>query len=169
MEQKQISSEQVEDEINLLDLLMMLVKRKRLIISITLAAAVASVGYSLYLPNIYTATAKVLPPQKEGGSLTSALGQLGGLAAAAGLGGGFTGSGELYASILKSRSVADAVINQLDLMKEFKTKTTDDTRHRFKPAPRTASLRLLLITKSLKWQPGWLLSPWRSWAVAACS
>jgi len=132
MEQNQIPSEQVENEINLMEMLMALVKRKSLIITMTLAAAAASVCYSLYLPNIYTATSKVLPPQKEGGGgLAAALGQLGGLAAAAGLGGGFSGSTDLYVSILKSRSVADAVIKRLDLMKEFDAKTADDARRNF--------------------------------------
>lgn len=121
----------MEGEINLLELLMVLVKRKRLIIALTLAAAVVSVGISLNLPNIYTATARILPPQKEGGNLSSALGQLGGLAAAAGLGGGFGGSAELYVTLLKSRTVADSVIKQLDLMKEFNAKTADDARREF--------------------------------------
>jgi len=131
MELQQKTSDHMEEEINLLELLMVLVKRKFLIIVITLAAAVASVGYSLFLPNIYTATAKVLPPQKEGGNLAAALGQLGGLAAVAGFGGGFSGSAELYVSLLKSRSVADSVIKQLDLMKEFKAKTADDARIKY--------------------------------------
>lgn len=131
MELQQIPYEQVEHELNLLELLTALVKRKRLIIAITLTAAVASVIYSLLLSPIYTATAKVLPPQKEGGNLTTALGQLGGIAAAVGLGGGFGGSAELYVSLLKSRSVADAVIKQLDLMNEFKAKTADDARRKF--------------------------------------
>jgi len=131
MEQQQIPAEQMEGEINLLELLMVLVKRKRLIIALTLAAAVVSVGISLNLPNIYTATARILPPQKEGGNLSSALGQLGGLAAAAGLGGGFGGSAELYVTLLKSRTVADSVIKQLDLMKEFNAKTADDARREF--------------------------------------
>jgi len=129
MEQQQIPPEQVELEINLLELLMVLVKRKLLIVTITLAAAAVSVGYSLFLPNIYTATARVLPPQRDGGGgFAAALGQLGGLASAVGLGGGFSGSAELYVSLLKSRSVADAVIKQLDLMKGFKAETADDAR-----------------------------------------
>lgn len=123
--EQQILSEQMKDEINLLEILMVLVKRKFIIIIITLTAALASVGYSLYLPNIYTATARILPPQKEGGT---ALGQLGGLAGVAGLGGSFGGSSDLYVALLKSRTVADAVIIRLDLMKEFKAKTADVAR-----------------------------------------
>lgn len=131
MEQQQMQAAQPEDEINLLELSMVLVKNMRLIVIITLLAAVVSAGFSLSLPNIYTATAKVIPPQKEGGGLSSALGQLGGLAAVAGMGTGFGGSADLYVSILKSRSVADAVIQKLDLKKEFKAKTADDARSIF--------------------------------------
>jgi len=41
---------------------------------------------------------------------------------------GLGGSSDLYMGILKSRSVADAVIKKLDLQKEFKAKNIDDTR-----------------------------------------
>lgn len=139
MEQQQILPEQVEHEISLLELVKVMVKCKRLIIAMTLTATFASVGISLLLPNIYTATAKILPPQKEGGGLSSAIGQLGGLAAAAGLGGGFSGPAELYVALLKSRSVADAVIKKLDLMKEFKAETADDARRKFAATVRVQS------------------------------
>lgn len=121
-----------EDEINLLELLLVLVKRKRLILGMTIAAALISIVYSLTLPNIYTATAKILPPQKEtGGGLAAALGQLGGLAGMAGLAGGLSGGSDLYLGILKSRSVTDAVIQKLNLQTEFKAKSMDDARRAF--------------------------------------
>lgn len=116
-----------EQEINLLELIQVLVERKMLIIKICSVALVASVIYSLTLPNIYSATAQVLPPQKEsGGGLSALLGQAGGLAglAAGGLGGG----SDLYVGILKSRSVADAVIQRLDLAKVYKVNTLEAAR-----------------------------------------
>lgn len=117
-----------EEEINLLELLRVVVRRKRTILTLCVVAAVSSVVYSLIQPNIYTATAKVLPPQKEsGGGLSALLSQAGGLAGLAG-GMGLGGSSELYIGILKSRSVADAVIKRLALADEFKTKTADATR-----------------------------------------
>lgn len=116
-----------DDEINLLELLQVIVKRKAFIIKVCAAAVVLSICYSLTLKNIYTATAKLLPPQKEsGGGLSALLGQAGGLAGLAA--GGLGGSSDLYMGILKSRSVADAVIKRLDLQTEFKTKNLDDTR-----------------------------------------
>jgi uncharacterized protein involved in exopolysaccharide biosynthesis len=56
-----------DDEINLLDLLEVLAKRWKMIVMVTFSAAIVSVVYSLLLPNVYTATARILPPQDEGG------------------------------------------------------------------------------------------------------
>ncbi|HEX8961111.1 MAG TPA: GNVR domain-containing protein [Geobacteraceae bacterium] len=119
---------ETEEEINLLELVQVVAKRKRLIARICGGAAVVAVVASLFLPNIYAARATVLPPQKDaGGGLAAMLGQAGGLAGlAAGMGLG--GSADLYLGILKSRSVADAVIRRLDLARVFKTKTPDETR-----------------------------------------
>lgn len=117
-----------EREINLLELLRIIVRRKSWIVIACAAAAILSIGYSLRLDNIYTASAKILPPQKDsGGGLSALLSQAGGLANLAG-GIGLGGSSELYIGILRSRSVADAVIKRLDLQKEFKSKNIDETR-----------------------------------------
>ena len=125
------TNEYVEEEINLLELLQVIARRKMLIIKVCTAVAILSICYSLALKNIYTATAKVLPPQKDsGGGLSALLGQAGGLAGLAAGGMGLGGSSDLYLGILKSRSVADAVISKLELQKEFKTKTIDETRKR---------------------------------------
>jgi tyrosine-protein kinase Etk/Wzc len=119
-----------EPEINLLELARLIVTRKMLIVKMCSIAIVASVVYSLTLPNIYSATAKVLPPQKEsGGGLSALLGQAGGLAGLAGLaGGGLSGGSELYLGILKSRSVGDAVIERLELTKVYHAKNLEAAR-----------------------------------------
>ena len=115
-----------ELEINLLALVQILLKNKMLIIKICAVSVVLSVVYSLMLPNRYSATARILPPQKESGGLSGILGQAGGLVGLAT--GGLGGGSDLYLGILKSRSVGDAVIRKLDLMKVYKTKTLEDTR-----------------------------------------
>lgn len=115
-----------EQEINLLELLHILVKRKAFIVKICSFAIVASVIYSLTLPNIYSSTATILPPQKEsGGGLSALIGQAGGLA---GLAGGFAGGGDLYLGILKSRSIADSVVHRLGLIKVYQTKNLEEAR-----------------------------------------
>lgn len=122
------SHEKIEEqEISLLELLQVLVKRKMVIVKICSLAVVASVAYSLTLPNIYTATAKILPPQKENaGGLSALLGQAGALAGLAS--GGLGGGNDLYVGILKSRSVADAVIQRPELAQGFKGKTLEAAR-----------------------------------------
>lgn len=117
-----------EDEINLLELLRVVVRRRLLIIKICTTALVLSVCYALALDNVYTATNRFFPPQKESTSFafTALLAQAGGLAGLAG--GGMGGSTDLYLGVLKSRSVFDGVIKRLDLQKEFKKKNIDDTR-----------------------------------------
>lgn len=120
--------EYAEEEINLLELLQVIVRRKMVIIKLCSAAVLLSICISLVMKDIYTASAKILLPQKESsGGLSALLSQAGGLASLAG-GVGMGGSSDLYMGILKSRSVADAVIRRLDLQKEYKTKTIDETR-----------------------------------------
>ena len=55
--------EYIEDEINLIDYFLVLLKHKRMIFWIVVLAIVLSVVVSLFLPKMYTATARVLPPQ----------------------------------------------------------------------------------------------------------
>lgn len=112
-----------------LEVLQVITIRKKLITKICLVAVAASVCYSLTLPNIYSATARILPPQKEGGGgLSALLGQAGSLAglAAGSLGGG----SDLYLGILRSRSVSDAVIKKLNLTKVYEVPTVDAARTR---------------------------------------
>lgn len=121
------------EEINILELARVIVRQRAVIIRATLVAALLSLIISLCMKSMYTAKAAILPPQKDaaGGAAAALLGQLGGLSdLAAGLGG--TGSTGLYMGILKSRTVADAVIKRMDLHTELKTKNQDDTRKKLK-------------------------------------
>ncbi len=129
--------EPIEDEINLLDLLIVLVKRKGLIIGITLGTALITAIISLTMTPIYKAETKVLPPQQGSSSLASQLlGQLGGVA---GLAGGSLGktSNDLYIALLKSRPILDNVIDRLKLMELYKAKNREDARQALVSALRT--------------------------------
>jgi tyrosine-protein kinase Etk/Wzc len=108
------------DGIEILDIVHALLRRKVLIIAITAATAILSCCYSLTLPNIYAATAKVLPPQKETAGLSAMFGQMGGIAGIA-AGAAKGNENELYISLMKSRSVESAVVQRLDLMKKWST------------------------------------------------
>ena len=120
------------DEINLLDYLVVLLKRKRLIIGITFGAAIITAIISLIMPPIYRAETKILPPQQGSSMATQFLSQLG---SAAGLIGGAVGGAvgiktpnDLYIGLLKSRLVLDGVIDRFKLMELYKTKSRENAR-----------------------------------------
>ena len=119
-----------EDEIDLLDLAIVLLKRKRFIIRFTLIVAVITAVISLILPSIYRAETKMLPPQSSStGMAAQILSQLGGAAGALGGIAPVKTSGALFIELLKSNSVLDRIIDRFDLIKLYKTKTRERARN----------------------------------------
>lgn len=118
-----------EDEIDLVEMLRVLVRRRRLILGITAASAVAAVVISLMLPVYYKAETRILPPQDKGTSLAAQLmGQAGGLIALAGGATGVKSQGELFIGMLESRTVLDRMVDRFDLMKIYGRKFRQDAR-----------------------------------------
>jgi tyrosine-protein kinase Etk/Wzc len=120
-----------EDEyVDVLDILLVLVSRRRFIGLITLSAFLVSVVISLLLKPNFTATAVIMPPQQSSSS-SGLLNQLGSLAS---LGGGASASlglktpADMYIGILQSRTIADEIISQFKLSATYKTKTMQDAR-----------------------------------------
>ena len=123
-----------EDGIDLLDLLMVIAREKSLILRATAAAAVLSAAIALLLPGIYTAKAVILPPEEDHSGLNAmaigALAELSSGGSGGGLGGalGLKNSSDIYIGILKSRSVADALIQRFSLKEQYDTDTLVATR-----------------------------------------
>jgi len=96
-----------EDEINLLDYVVVLLKHKLLIIGVVFIAGLATVIVTLMLPNIYRSEATIISRQQEESSASSALSALGALGGVAGelvgLGGG--GNIEKFEVVLNSREL----------------------------------------------------------------
>lgn len=128
METPQGEARSDDDEISLLDLAIVLVKRKRLVLGLPLAAAIVSIAVALQMPNIYTGTTKVMPPQQGQSSAAAMLSQLGGLAGFAGGVAGVKNPSDVYIGMLKSRTVADKLIQRFDLVKYYETKLVSDAR-----------------------------------------
>ncbi|WP_229607874.1 Wzz/FepE/Etk N-terminal domain-containing protein [Vibrio parahaemolyticus] len=106
-------------EINFRELFWALWKGKLVIIATTIVFTVASVIYALSLPNIYKADALLAPSESSsGGGLSKMAGQLGGLAALAGvnLGGGESSQTELAVQVMKSRQFIDLFIEKHNLL-----------------------------------------------------
>lgn len=118
-----------EDEINVLDLLIVLAKHKKAILGMTFAAAVLAAGISFLMPNIYSATSKILPPQSgQSSSINSImLAQLGGMAGAAGNALGLKDHNALYLAMLKSRNIMEKVALRFELQKVYDKKTMTET------------------------------------------
>lgn len=112
---------QEKTEISLLDLLIVLAERKKVVFSVAACFAIVAIIVSLLMPKQYTATVILLPPQQNssgGMALASQLGSLG-MAALAGTGLGIKNPNDMYVAMLKSRTVEDAMVQHFGLMQEY--------------------------------------------------
>jgi tyrosine-protein kinase Etk/Wzc len=131
-----------EDELSLLDLLATLLRHKKLIILITVGAALAALVYAVgslllppektYLPNVFTSRASILISSGQSGGLSGALASsgLGGLAAMAGVSVGGASSGELAVFLAKSVSSLDELNEEFDFTAKYKIETSVRTETR---------------------------------------
>ncbi len=119
------------DDVSLLDLLIVIGRRKKFLAVSTIAVGMLTLIVTLVLPKRYTAITTVLPPQ-QGSSLSSALlSQVGNLGALGSLAGGSLGLKnpvDMTVALLKSRSVEDAMIQRFDLMNLYNEKRLSDAR-----------------------------------------
>ncbi len=119
-----------EDEINLLDLFIVLLKHKVMIFSVVVLAGIAAVVISLRMPNVYRTEATIAPTtQEKGGGALSALGGFGAMIASE-VGIGATGSLEQFDVVLKSRGLTNTIIREHNLLpiifdKSWDAKTGD--------------------------------------------
>jgi len=114
-----------EDEINLLDYLIIILKHKEFIIKTTLVAMVVVAVISLFIPPTYLAETKILPPQGGNSSMSSIMASQMGISASVL---GVKSTNDLYMALVKTRGVADYVIDKHDLMSEYKNKSREGTR-----------------------------------------
>ena len=111
------SLNQYENEIDLRELFLVLWESKVKIIAITAMFAVASVFYSLSVPDQYKATALLAPAKSDGGGLSGAMGKLGGLASLAGvnIGSGESTEAQVAQEIMRSWSFIEGFIESNNL------------------------------------------------------
>jgi uncharacterized protein involved in exopolysaccharide biosynthesis len=122
---------QLQQGSTFLSVLVILARRRNFILWMTGAFAAVACAVAFILPAEYTATIVILPPQQNS-SLSSALGDLGGLSSLAGLASAFGGknTSDMYVSMLKSESVEDAVIQKYGLLQEYHKKYYYDARRK---------------------------------------
>jgi uncharacterized protein involved in exopolysaccharide biosynthesis len=133
-------------EIDSLDLLLVLARRKKPILQVTISAAVLAIIVSLLLPKTYTATATILPPEQRQSILSSLLGQFGALAGLSGADLGLENPADLFVAMLKSRTIADRLIDKFSLRRVYRVKTYHDARRKLAKASRITAGEEGLIT-----------------------
>lgn len=116
-----------DEEINLFDILIVLAKHKKLVLGLPVTVAILVASISLFLPNTYIGTAKLLPPQQQS-SASALLGQLGALGILAGSSVGLKNPADLYVGMLQSRTVADKLIERFKLQELYERDTLVETR-----------------------------------------
>lgn len=144
------------DQGRFLDPLIVLAKHKTFILYVVGAVIILSVAGSLLMTTYYTAEVRILPPQ-QGQSFSSAmLDQLGALApligASSGL--GLKNPSDLYVDMLKSRVVADNLIDSFHLMDRYHKRQREDTRKRLEGLTDVSAAKDGVITIAVDdWDP----------------
>ena len=115
--------EEEESSIDLVALFQALRRGKRTIFRVTLGFFAFATVVAFLLPFQYTSAVSFIPPNlNNSSSMASALaGQLSALGAGD-LVGGVKNPGDLYAGILKSRSISSELVKQFDLMHVYRVK-----------------------------------------------
>ena len=158
MNEPEKKSASASDEIYLLDYLIILAKHSRLIIFTSLAVMVLTYLILFLLPNKYTATARMLPPQQNLTMVAQVLESLGGgmgttkPGGAAGLGGvagsllGLKSPADLYVGMLTGNTISDRISERFKLREHYDKKYVEDVRKKLNQRAQISAGRDGLIT-----------------------
>jgi tyrosine-protein kinase Etk/Wzc len=121
-------------EFDILDVLLIIAARKRLIFLASTVGFVLAIGLVLLVKASYTAKTMILPPEQEQSSGAVMMGQFGALASMTGLGAslGIKNPVDLYIGILQSETVVDRMIRRFNLMEFYHAKRWSDVRYALK-------------------------------------
>lgn len=143
------------------DYLTIVIKRRHFVLKAFLIVTATAVIISLFIPNQYTATATVLPPNPQqdmmfglvSPTIASAFGGYSGITSL--LSGG-TGPSDLFAAILSSSRITGTIIRQYNLKHVFKVKTYHDATEQLKEITRIGVTPEGMITVSITWYDKYL-------------
>lgn len=109
-------------KVGLIDVLLVLAQHLRLLIALPLAAGALALALTYLMTPIYTASTQLLSPQQSSSTAAALLGSIGGAAGA--LGGGLAGlknPSDQWVGLLKSRVVADAIVDRFKLRERYES------------------------------------------------
>jgi tyrosine-protein kinase Etk/Wzc len=118
-----------QESIQFPEFLLVIAKRKSFISKFVGIAIILSIIIVFLLPKTYTANTKIMPPQQnQSMGAMAALSQLGPLAALASPGLSLRNPSDIYVAILRSETVANALIDRFSLMNVYKQKVRENAR-----------------------------------------
>lgn len=115
-------------EIDILDLLLTLSLRRKMIFSLIAAAAIVSSMISLALPKYYEARTSFLPPQSNQSSSTLMAGQLSAITGISTREMGLKNPSDLYVALLGSETVTNALVERFRLKEVLGESRLSDAR-----------------------------------------
>jgi len=132
-EHNQSVAEDAADSIDipLAELLMALWQRRRWLARVIGVGVLVAIGIALLIPNQYTSTAQLMPPDQQSLFSTSMLSALTGAVPTASLTGGLMSErtpGGTFIGILSSQTAQDDIINRFDLRRVYHCKLYIDAR-----------------------------------------
>jgi tyrosine-protein kinase Etk/Wzc len=129
------SEEQVEirqarirsGDVDLFYLFQLATRYKRLALGFPITVAIIAAAIALLMPNIYKGTARIVIAQPQS-TVNALMSQFAGAGALAGAAFGLKNPEEMYAAMLRSRTIADSLIKRFDLLNVYDEATMEDTR-----------------------------------------
>lgn len=115
----------------LLDAAVILARHRNFILGFTAVAFVLALIISLFLPNYFTATTRIMPPkQTQSLGYSAMMGEMGPLMSAAGVGAesALHNPSDLYVAMLKSRTIADALLDKFSLEELYRKTKREEAR-----------------------------------------
>lgn len=134
-----------------IELLTQLAQRKVMIARVTAVSMVIGLLLGLLLPPRYTAVARIMPPKQTQSTTTFLNTQMGmgSLAEAAGGGLGLKDPNAIYVGLLKSRPVADAIIDRFGLAEVYAARDMTGARANLEKNTQVVSEKSTLISISV--------------------
>jgi uncharacterized protein involved in exopolysaccharide biosynthesis len=119
---------EVSDELTWMDVLLVLSRFRKRLLAVSLCVALVAAAVSTLLPPRFTANTKLLPPQQAQSGAAALLSQLGSLGGAAVGIGGVKNPNDVYVGMLRSRVVADKLIDKFALRTVYETDSLEQAR-----------------------------------------
>jgi tyrosine-protein kinase Etk/Wzc len=124
----ELMTETEGNEVSLIDLLLILANRKRVLTIVPLVVGAIALAVAFAMPSLYRASVTLLPPQQSQSGAAALMAQMGGAAGLVAGAAGLKNPNDMYVSMLKSRAVADNIGKRFALAEAYGTQSPERVR-----------------------------------------